>query len=481
MSNSTADRITDFLHKHENVTKLALIAVAASTLTATGILSYQAAWRRFQTNALLRDEDKERRPSSKKHSLNHPPLNASLINEQLSQIIDFLGKERAEKMQNSFVIVVGAGGVGSWAALMLLRAGVKKIRIIDFDQVTLSSLNRHAVATLDDVGTPKVKAIKKHFEKIAPFIQVDSRIELFTKDTANELLSGSPDYIVDAIDNIDTKLDLIKYCYDRQLKVISSMGAGAKADPSRVQIADISETLEDQLARAVRRKLKKMDIESGVPVVYSAEKPHHVKLLPLEEERVKEADDFAALPDFRSRILPVLGTLPSMFGMTIASYVILKLAEYPNFEPLAIKLRDGLYARMHRDLLARESNQYKNKNCPLDPRDVGYIYEEIWQGKSVLSGPSERVALTRWNRNEPLSYFNAVCMTKEEAKAHDKLSADLDLRQHYGDGKFFSPDVYSYELLYTHMTRLSILVVYNFVNSRFEREKRIQGIWEDVF
>ena len=81
----------------------------------------------------------------------------------------------------------------------------------------------------------------------------------------------------------------------------------------------------------------------------------------IEEERVKEADDFAALPDFRSRILPVLGTLPSMFGMTIASFVILKLADYPDFEPLAIKLRDGLYARIHRDLLARESNQYKNK------------------------------------------------------------------------------------------------------------------------
>ncbi|KAG2226184.1 hypothetical protein INT45_003329 [Circinella minor] len=430
---TTADRISDFLHKHEHVAKLTLTAVAASALTATTILSYQTARRRFQARALVRDA--KRHPSSKKHSLNQSPLNETLIDEQLSQTIEFLGKERAEKIQNSFVIIVGAGGVGSWAALMLLRAGIKKIRIIDFDQVTLSSLNRHAVATLDDVGTPKVKAIKKHFEKIAPFVQVDSRIELFTKDNADGLLSGSPDYIVDAIDNIDTKLDLIKYCYDCKLKVISSMGAGAKADPSRVQIADISETLEDQLARAVRKKLKKMNIESGVPVVYSAEKPHHVKLLPLEEERVKEADDFAALPDFRSRILPVLGTLPSMFGMAIASFVILKLAEYPNFEPLTIKLRDGLYARIHRDLLARESNQYKNKNCPLDPRDVGYIYEEIWQGRSVLSGPSERVALTRWIRDKPLSYINTVCMTKEEAKAHDKLPADVDLRQHYGDGK----------------------------------------------
>ncbi|KAI9497522.1 hypothetical protein BDB00DRAFT_804929 [Zychaea mexicana] len=449
---STADRISEFLNKHEHAAKLALTAVTASTLTATTILTYQAARRRFQKRVLL---DNKRFGSQR--SPDHTPVNASLVDEQLSQTIEFLGSEGAEKLQNSFVIIVGAGGVGSWAALMLLRAGVKKIRIIDFDQVTLSSLNRHAVATLDDVGTPKVKAIKKHFERIAPFVQVDSRIDLFTKETADELLSGSPDYIVDAIDNIDTKLDLIQYCYDRQLKVIASMGAGAKADPSRVQIADISETLEDQLARAVRRKLKKLGIESGVPVVYSVEKPHHVKLLPLEEERVKEADDFAALPEFRSRILPVLGTLPSMFGMTIASFVILKLAEYPNFEPLAIKLREGLYARLHRDLLARESNLYKNKTCPLDTRDIGYIYEDIWQGKSVISGPSERVALTRWVRSEPLSYYNTVCMTKEEAKAHDKLPANLDLRQHYGDA------------------------IYDLVNSRFEREKRIQGVWNEIF
>ncbi|KAI8149507.1 hypothetical protein BJV82DRAFT_662804 [Fennellomyces sp. T-0311] len=443
------DRISNFLNTKENATKLTLTAVAASTLTAATLLSYQATRRRMRLRAL--------RDSPLPATVAPVPLNESLIDEQLSQTIAFLGKEGAEKMRNSFVIVVGAGGVGSWAALMLLRAGVKKIRIVDFDQVTLSSLNRHAVATLDDVGTPKVKAIKKHFGRIAPFVEVDSRIDLFTKETADELLSGSPDYIVDAIDNIDTKLDLIKYCYDRQLKVISSMGAGAKADPSRVQIADISETLEDQLARAVRRKLKKMGVEFGIPVVYSAEKPHHVKLLPLEEERVQEADDFAALPDFRSRILPVLGTIPSMFGMAIASFVILKLAEYPDFEPLVIKLRDGLYTRIHRDLLAREANQYNNKNCPLDPRDVGYIYEEMWQGKSVISGPSEKVALTRWVRSEPLSYWNTVCMTKQEAAAHDKLPADVDLKAHYGDAMF------------------------DLVNSRFEREKHIRSIWGDIF
>jgi tRNA A37 threonylcarbamoyladenosine dehydratase len=115
------------------------------------------------------------------------------------------------------------------------------------------------------------------------------------------------------------------------------------------------------LARSVRKRLKKFNILKGVPVAYSTEKPHHVKLLPLEEEKVDEADQFAALPDFRSRILPVLGTIPSMFGSSIATYIILRIAKYPDFDPLPIKLRDGLYARVHRELMMRENQAYNEK------------------------------------------------------------------------------------------------------------------------
>jgi len=119
---------------------------------------------------------------------------------------------------------------------------VGKIRLIDFDQVSLSSLNRHATAIQADVGTPKVLAMKKAFKSLAPWVEVDARVELFQKESAEELLSGNPHYVVDAIDNINTKLALLKFCYDRNIPVMSSMGAGAKADPSRIQISDISET-----------------------------------------------------------------------------------------------------------------------------------------------------------------------------------------------------------------------------------------------
>lgn len=168
----------------EDAYKLAIAAASASILTASTILTYQAIRRHNVTRSLNPPE---------KHSVAPVDLVAATqidIDEQLARTTAFVGKEGMDRLRHSFVIVVGAGGVGSWAALMLLRAGVQRIRIIDFDQVTLSSLNRHAVATLDDVGTPKVKAIRKHFKRIAPFVDVETRIDLFSAETADELLSG---------------------------------------------------------------------------------------------------------------------------------------------------------------------------------------------------------------------------------------------------------------------------------------------------
>ena len=164
-----------------------------------------------------------------------------LVKEQLSRNISFLG-EKQTLVQNGYIIVVGLGGVGSHAAHMLLRSGVGKIRLIDFDQVTLSSLNRHAVANRDDVGISKVECMKKHLLEILPSAQIDAISEMFSKDSAQRLLDGNPDFVLDCIDNIHTKIDLLEYCYKANIKVVSSMGSGAKSDPTRIHIADISET-----------------------------------------------------------------------------------------------------------------------------------------------------------------------------------------------------------------------------------------------
>lgn len=134
------------------------------------------------------------------------------------------------------------------------------------------------------------------------------------------------------------------------------MGAGAKSDPTRVQISDISYTIYDPLARSVRRRLRLLGISSGIPVVYSTEVPGDVKLLPLDEEEFKKGPvkELGVFDDFRVRILPVLGPLPSIFGLYIATYILCELAGKPILNPLAIKGRRKLYERLWKDLLHRE-------------------------------------------------------------------------------------------------------------------------------
>lgn len=260
-----------------------------------------------------------------------------LILEQLARNRVFLTPAGLDKLRSSFVIVVGCGGVGSHCATALARSGVEKIRLIDFDQVTLSSLNRHAVATLADVGTSKVACLRRRLIAITPWTKFDLRNEKFDAVAAECLLEPwdknpdqKPAYVVDAIDNIDTKVALLKYCYDQNLPVISSMGAGCKSDPTRILVADISTSTDDGLSRATRRRLKMLGVNTGIPVVYSQEKSGEGKaeLMPLPEDEFKKGSvgDLGVLPDFRVRILPVLGTMPAVFGYTVANHVILSIS-----------------------------------------------------------------------------------------------------------------------------------------------------------
>lgn len=168
------------------------------------------------------------------------------------------------KIRDSFVVIIGLGGVGSWATTMLVRSGVSKVRLVDFDQVTLSSLNRHATAQLKDVGKSKVDGVKQYLSSVAPWCQIEAQNELWNEGVdGDRLLSGSPDYVIDAIDHIPTKVALLKRCKQLNLNVLSCAGAGAKQDPSRVQIADMSNTFEDPLARTIRRKLRSDGV--GIP------------------------------------------------------------------------------------------------------------------------------------------------------------------------------------------------------------------------
>lgn len=369
------------------------------------------------------------KPQAPKPKLEARQYLEELIQEQLARNYAFLGDQGMAKVRDQRIVVVGVGGVGSWVATMLVRAGVENIKLIDFDQVTLSSLNRHAVATTGDVGISKVLCLKNRLSQVAPWVNIEAINSLWTLDKGEELIYGKdgqwkPTYVIDCIDNIDTKVDLLEYCFNKGLKVISLGGAAVKSDPTRLNVSDISKTEEDALLRQVRVRLKKRGIIKGIPVVFSAEKPdpRKAQLLPLTEEELAKGnvDQLTALRNFRVRILPVLGTMPGMFGLTIASYVLCQVAGYP-MEPVEGKNRYHNYDLFLTGLAAQLVRlKVKDNRVPIKLTEVPYILEEVWRGKSPISGFSTRLVLSQWLPNKPLDTQNIIVMTKEEGKVHEQ-------------------------------------------------------------
>lgn len=382
-----------------------------------------------------------------------------LILEQLARNRVFLGDEGLAKLRSSFVVVVGCGGVGSHAVASLARSGVSKIRLIDFDQVTLSSLNRHALATLADVGTSKVHTIRRRLEQIAPWVTFDCRNELYGKEASETLLGPwtlthdgegrRPDYVLDCIDNITSKVDLLHYCHTNSLPVISSMGAGCKSDPTRVVVGDISASTDDPLSRSTRRRLKLLGVTTGVTAVFSTEKPGPGKasLLPLPEEEFTKGQvgELGVLPDFRVRILPVLGTMPAVFGYTVANHVICSVTGYPIEYNLAGKGRDKVYDGMLSSLqtlfdkFARQvaGEDAQGLRLTVSKEDVSFLVEEVWKGKSAITGLPTRLYLIPWEAPArgwgldrtwekdgqvfvPVDLKDLVLLTKDEATRHER-------------------------------------------------------------
>lgn len=363
-------------------------------------------------------------PKAKKVSRTH---SEELVREQLARNYAFLTEEGMEKVRSQRIVVVGCGGVGSWVITMLIRSGVGAIRIIDFDQVSLSSLNRHAVANLSDVGSSKVECLRSHLEKVAPWVDIQTRNQLWNLTAGEDLIFGDdfkPTLVVDCIDNIDTKVDLLAFCHERKVPVISSGGAACKSDPTRINIADILKTEEDPLARSVRIRLTKKGIIENIPVVFSAEKPdpRKAKLLPLDEAEVEkgDVDQLAAIKNFRVRILPVLGTMPGMFGLALSTHIITTVAGYPT-EYVEGKNRIKFYDGILQSLAGQQARiGHLDQRTPVAMKDVPYIVEEVFRGKSVVSNYSTRLTLSRWRHDQELSFQNIVVMTKDEQRSHEE-------------------------------------------------------------
>ncbi|MHB9023670.1 MAG: tRNA threonylcarbamoyladenosine dehydratase [Armatimonadota bacterium] len=217
----------------------------------------------------------------------------------------------------------GWAAVGSFAVEALARSGVGYLRLVDFDQVGPSNFNRQLYALHSTLGQPKAHAAATRLADINPDMEIDARESFFHADSADELLALPLDFVIDAIDSLGPKCELLAQCLTRGIPVISAMGAAARTDPAALRIGSVWETQGCPLARKVRHTLRRRGITAPLPVVYSSEPPRDTFA---PESLGEQAEDYYRRGRAR-RVLPSMGMLPGMVGLLAANYVVQRLVE----------------------------------------------------------------------------------------------------------------------------------------------------------
>lgn len=210
-----------------------------------------------------------------------------------------IGDEAVEKLKKSKVCICGIGGVGSYVMEALARIGIGIITVIDKDKVDITNINRQIIATVDNVDISKVECAKKRINNINPDIKVKCINKFLNETTIKECVGSNYDYVVDAIDSVNSKISLIKHCYNNNLKIISCMGMGNKLEPLKIKVADIYRTSVCPLAKIMRKRLKEENVKK-LKVIYSEE-------LPIKNQ---------------TGLLGSVSFVPSVAGLIIASEVV---------------------------------------------------------------------------------------------------------------------------------------------------------------
>lgn len=218
------------------------------------------------------------------------------------------GKENIEKLRNTTVTIFGVGGVGSFAAESLVRTGIGKFILVDFDVIAISNINRQIHSNINTVGKYKVEEMAKRMREINPKVEIIPLKEKYNKENSDMFFKYDTDYIIDCIDMVSSKIDLIVRSKEEGIPIISAMGAGNKTDPTMLEIGDIYETEACPLARVMRRELRKRNIDN-LKVVYSKEKAIEPKIKEINQENKKVSPGSVIY-------------LPGVSGMIIASEVI---------------------------------------------------------------------------------------------------------------------------------------------------------------
>ncbi len=224
-------------------------------------------------------------------------------------------EEGLAKLENSNVLVVGLGGVGSFAAEFLARAGVGKMTIVDGDVVDETNINRQLIALHSTIGQSKVSLVAARLMDINPKLVLTELEEFLSPDRATEIVSNEFDYVIDCIDSVTPKLNLMIAAKRKKVKIVSSMGAGGKMDPAKVKVADISNTENCFLAKALKKRLKGVKIDKGIRAVFSSEIQ--------DDESLKTTDG----NNYKKSFYGTNSYMPALFGLFAAQTAIKYLLE----------------------------------------------------------------------------------------------------------------------------------------------------------
>ena len=222
-----------------------------------------------------------------------------------------LGEDKMARLQSAHVLVVGLGGVGAYAAEMICRAGVGRMTIVDADTVQITNLNRQLPAMHSTLGMFKADVLEARFKDINPDLEL--KVLPVFLNIPDLLDADEYDFIVDAIDTLSPKCYLIYHALQRRIKIVSSMGAGAKSDITQVRFADLWDTYHCGLSKAVRKRLQKMGVKRKVPVVFSTEQADPKAVLLTDDEMNKKST------------CGTVSYMPAVFGCYLAEYVIKRL------------------------------------------------------------------------------------------------------------------------------------------------------------
>jgi tRNA A37 threonylcarbamoyladenosine dehydratase len=231
----------------------------------------------------------------------------------LSRTTLLIGEEAVRKLANAHVLVVGMGGVGSFAAEFIARAGVGKMTIVDGDVVDPTNRNRQLPALSTYHGVSKADIMAERIKAINPEVELNVIKSFIEPDMVAELIDLKPDYMIDAIDSITPKITFIKTAFQSGIPLVSSMGAGAKLDPTALRVVDISKTYNCPFAQQVRKQLKSFGIYKGIDVVFSPEAP------------IKESLMLTDGTKYKKSAYGTISYLPATFGAVAASVVIRKI------------------------------------------------------------------------------------------------------------------------------------------------------------